>query len=301
MIATPSSTPPTSSLATSPPEIECPSCRRVTSLERGVEGLAVNYATQDVITGLEDDSSYRSAFSWPNSENSDWQHSAAQHSATPRHSATLRNMTERKKAPSEIINKHDIAYSPNRMHRRSLSCPGACLATMAQDGQPAIVTGDGWEATLVSPKTIQAFATPSASPFALKPMEESTRQKSSPIRENTREPFTPNTLPKAIRERSMSEFAIPNQVSPRKASKKIPSGRQEGPAAFGESVDVIDLRGTPTRERSQTERSSAWETTARRQAMEHVQMMLKAEESLQLAEAMQVSEALSIAQHPNPN
>lgn len=130
----------------SPPEVECPSCRCVTTLPGGVEGLAVNYAAADVIAGLEDDSSYRSAFSWPNTVQrpGEWMQHRSGHE------------TERRKAPSPGVNRH----------RRSLSWNGVSLAGMGQHGEPIECEGDGWRATFRAPVSPTPVV---ASPFHARP------------------------------------------------------------------------------------------------------------------------------------
>lgn len=261
MIATVGSSPGSSS----PPEVECPSCRCVTSLPCGVEGLAVNFATADVVAGLEDDSSYRSAFSWPHTREKppgEWLPSSQGH------------VTERRNnGPGSPGAMRDGAGGKKRQHRRSLSWQGASLAGMVQ-GEPLACEGDGWTATFRGPVFSRRMqqggnhwgegaewgATPTT------PVSRAVQQSVPPGSYHTQpaaEKLPPSSLP---RERAYSEFVMPSQCwVPGSSEALMPVGRP----------------------RSQTERSAAWVEAARRQSVQHVAMMELAEESLHIAEAMQ--------------
>ena len=150
--------------------MECPSCRVETSLSEGVNGLAVNYATQDVIAGLDEDPcSYQSAFSWPSGKGFQQQVNPLGMPHVSEKPQCCMIHDGRHEAPSPPANMPNIRKK--RSHRRSLSCPGTLTDLEADHGEELMVIGDGWLAKYKTPPRSQQearFETPAATPHHLR-------------------------------------------------------------------------------------------------------------------------------------
>jgi len=139
--------------------VDCPSCRRVTQLPGGIDGLAVNFATADVIDALhEGPDELMKATSCPRST----EHIKPP-GCTPAEAENSRTQ-ERKKSGEESERASDshltvpakpISRAGSRagrgMSKRSLSCPDIQCLLDVNDGEQVIVSGDGWHAAYTNP------------------------------------------------------------------------------------------------------------------------------------------------------